>query len=169
MENDDTEDEVIVKRRKRIHESTSRKRKSNKNKRMAGLEYVGFTTKDNKIKQDKIRKAREMGPPCSSKYCEKSKVRHCEKFDESTRSKIFRSFWDLSPWSAKQIFVQCLVKSVNVNNTGSGTNGSRRNPLKFFLYFNGERLQVFCSMEFSEFFAKIWFCHRYAVDCFCQH
>lgn len=132
----------IVKRRKRLHNSESHKRKLNKTKRITGLQYVGFSTKNNKIKQDKIRKPREIGPCCSSKYCEKSKVRHCEKFDESTRSKIFRSFWNLSPWSAKRIFVQGLVKSVKINKSIYKESRKKR-TFKYFLYLNGKALQVF--------------------------
>lgn len=143
-ENDDTEDEGIVKRRKRLHISKSRKRDINKNKRMAALEYVGFSTKNDKMKQDKIRKARKMGPSCSSKYCEKSKVRHCQKFDETTRSKIFRSFWNLSPWSAKQVFVQCLVKSVKTK-VNTSHDSRRKQTFKYFLFLNGKTLQVSCS------------------------
>lgn len=132
----------IVKRRKRPHNSESFMRKLNKTKRMNGLEYVGFSTKNNKMKQNKLRKAREMGLPCSSTFCAKSKVRHCGKFDEAVRNKIFKSFWDMSPWSAKQIFVQSLVKSANVKRSRS-KKSRRKQTFTFFLYLNGNTVQVF--------------------------
>lgn len=131
----------VVKRGKRLHISESKKRKSNKTKRMTGEEYVGFSTKNGKMKQDKLRNAREMGPCCSSTFCRKSKVRHCEKFDEDTRLRIFKSFWKLSPWSTKETFVQGLVRRVGVN--GSRKPGPlRKQPFKYFLYLNGNAVQV---------------------------
>ncbi len=158
-ESNDTEhhglNQSTVKRKRRIHNSESSKRKINKEKRLAGVEYVGFSTTNDKMKQDKPKKAREMGPSCSSKYCDKSKVRHCNKFDDSTRSKIFKSFWNLPHWSAKQLLVQGLVKSVNVNM--SRTKESRRKQTyKFFLYLNGTPHQVLHLLEeFSKCQTKI--------------
>lgn len=136
------DEQSIVKRRKRAHDSESHKRKLNKRKRMAGLEYVGFSTKNRKIKQDKVRNARGMGPRCSSKFCQKTKLRHCEKFNESTRSKIFRSFWNLPLWSSKQILIQGLVKGVKVI-VPRTTESRRKETFKYFLYLNGTAVQVF--------------------------
>ncbi len=131
-----------VKRRKRPHDSECLKRKLNKMKRLSGSQYVGFSTRKNKVKQDTVRNAREMGPSCSSIFCQKAKARHCGKFDDSTRSKIFKSFWSLPHWSAKQIFVQGLVKSGINNNVSQTTNSKNRQSFKFFLYLNGNALQV---------------------------
>lgn len=75
----DINERDIAKRIKRPHNSISRKRNTNKMKREAGLEYVGFSVKNNKMKQDTNRMARKMGPSCTSSYCKKSKFRHCEK------------------------------------------------------------------------------------------
>ncbi|KAJ6639289.1 hypothetical protein Bhyg_12032 [Pseudolycoriella hygida] len=93
------------------------------------------------MKQDSPRKGREMGPCCSSPFCKRSKARHCDKFDEASKLKIFKCFWKLSPWSAKQIFVQTLVKSVSVNGS-SRIKSRRQQTFKYFLYLCGHAVQV---------------------------
>lgn len=125
------------KRIKKAHDSLSTKRKLNKIKRRAGLQYVGFSVKGNKMKQDTIRMPRAMGRPCTSPFCAKSRLRNCEKFRHDTRWIIFTSFWqDLKSWEAKQMFVQNLVKDSN-----SG-NASDRKSYRFFLCLNGDNVQV---------------------------
>lgn len=130
------------KRMKKTHNSTSRKRKDNKMKRQAGLKYVGFSVKNGKMKQDNIRMERKMGPPCSSPFCAKSKLRHCAKFTDDIRSTIFTSFWsDLKSWESKKMFVQGLVRRNPTQN--SIVKESSRKPFsQYFLFLNGERFQV---------------------------
>ncbi len=123
--------------RKRKHISTSKKRHVNKLNRMLGLEYVGFSSKAKKIKQNIVRHARSIKSACSSKYCKIRKELHCEKFDESTRLKIFESFWKLS-WESKQMFVQTVVKTMPIKNP----KGKKKLTLKYFLYLNGEAVRV---------------------------
>lgn len=126
------------KRIKKAHNSLSTKRKVNKIKRQAGQQYVGFSVKGNKMKQDTIRMPRTMGRPCTSPFCAKSTLRHCEKFRHDTRWIIFTSFWqDIKSWEAKQMFVQNLVKGINHTVTSSG-----RKSYRFFLCLNGENVQV---------------------------
>lgn len=83
------------KRIKKAHNSLSTKRKLNKIKRQAGLQYVGFSVKGNKMKQDAIRMPRAMGSPCTSPFCAKSRLRHCKKFRHDIRWIIFTSFWQI--------------------------------------------------------------------------
>ena len=64
----------IPKRLKKTHNSTSRKRAINKAKRQAGLEYIGFSVSNNKIKQNSIKMPRKMGRPCTSPFCADYKV-----------------------------------------------------------------------------------------------
>lgn len=126
----------------RPHNSISRKRKTNKMKREAGLEYVGFSVQNNKIKQDTIRMARKMGPSCTSLYCMKSIFRHCDQFNQDTRSIIFQSFWqELKSWDAREIFVQNLVKKKPIENSRV-RDSSRKQSFKFRLYLNGDKVQV---------------------------
>ncbi|KAG4074406.1 hypothetical protein HA402_000385 [Bradysia odoriphaga] len=89
------------------------------------------------MKQDTIRMPRAMGRPCTSPFCAKSRLRHCEEFRHDIRWIIFTSFWqDLKSWEAKQMFVQNLIKE---NNSG---NASDRKSYRFFLCLNGENVQV---------------------------
>lgn len=86
------------------------------------------------MKQDTARMARRMGPPCTSPFRMKSKLRHCEKFDESTRTTVFNSFWrELQSWGSKQMFVQSLARK---------TLRFRKNSFQFFLYLDGDKVQV---------------------------
>lgn len=121
--------------RKRPHNSMSTKRIQNKKKRMAGMKYEGFSTK-NKIRQDTPRSAKSLKAACTSLYCKKRKERHCDKFDEAIRLKIFESFWDLS-WEAKRTFVQTSIKTITLN-----TVGKKKFSYKFFLFLNGTLFQV---------------------------
>lgn len=50
------------------------------------------------------RREKKLGPRCTSKMCKKSNKRHCDLFQETTRSVIFEEFWAL-PWEAQYIFV----------------------------------------------------------------
>lgn len=146
----DIHEKNAVKRIKRPHNNLSRKRKLNKIKREAGLEYVGFSVSNDKMKQDTIRMARKMGPSCTSPFCEKSKFRNCQKFNEDTRTTIFQSFWkELESWGSKRIFVQSLVKNVPIKNSRV-RNTTRKQSFKFFLYLNGDKVQVIFTIEGSE-------------------
>lgn len=127
---------VKPKQIEKTHNSLSTKHKLNNIKRQAGLQYVGFSIKDNKMKQDAIRMPRAEGP-CTSPFCAKSTLRLCEKFRNDIRWILFTSFWqDLKSWEAKQMFVQNLVKG---NNCG---NASHRKSYRFFLCLNGDNVQV---------------------------
>ncbi len=131
---DDNDDKVLKKRNKRPHNSISKKRITNKMRRQAGMEYVGFSMKNNKMKQDTTRMARKMGSPCTSHFCKKSKLRHCSKFNEDARTTIFKSFWkELKSWDGRQMFVQSLVKRMPQKNPVA-PNASNR-PFQFFFFW----------------------------------
>lgn len=132
----DNEEVLVRKRNKRPHNPVSRKRTVNKMKRQAGLQYVGFSVKKNKMKQDTTRVARKMGASCTSPFCMKSKFRHCAKFDEETRITIFNSFWTELSWLSKKTFVQGLVKRKIPRVPGA------RKPCQFYLYLDGDQIQV---------------------------
>lgn len=119
-------------------------------KRQGGLKYVGFSVKNDKMKQDTVRMERKMGPPCSSPFCAKSKLRHCEKFNEEIRSTIFTSFWqELKSWESKKTFVQGLVKRTPTKN--SIVKGSSRKPFsQFFLFLNGDKFQVISALSYHK-------------------
>lgn len=98
---------------------------------MQGLEYVGFSTRAKKIKQNTIRAARTIRPSCSSNCCKIRKERHCARFEETIRLKIFKSFRNLS-WDAKQMFVQCSVKTRSLKTTP----GKKKFGFKYCLFLN---------------------------------
>lgn len=97
----DSEDEIVIPRRtKRAHVPVSKKQYENRKRRMKGQEYLGFSS------EPKL--ARVMGPTCSSSFCSRSKVRHCDIFNEEMRTNIFNSFWNFS-WEGKKVFIKSHV------------------------------------------------------------
>lgn len=130
-----------VKRRKRPHDPISRNRKINKLKRMHGEEYLGFSTSSSKkIRQNVRREPRKMGPTCESPYCKKRSNKHCETFDEETRSHIFDSFWKMD-WREKRLFLQVLARPTSIKRTRVA-NSKKTQTFKYCLYFKGEMRQV---------------------------
>lgn len=130
-----------AKRIKRPHDSTSRTRKINKHKRMRGEEYIGFSTSSSKkVRQNVRRESRKMGTSCKSAYCKKRSNKHCEKFDEETRSHIFDSFWKIG-WEEKRLFLKVLARPTSIKRTRV-TNSKKKQTFKYCLYLQGELLQV---------------------------
>ncbi|CAK1593378.1 unnamed protein product [Parnassius mnemosyne] len=82
----------------------------NKKLRMLGQEYLGYSKpKNGKLKQDRVRTARQLGDRCYSQFCRKSKVRNCEKFDHERRYEIHNSFWKNMNWDQRKVYVTGLV------------------------------------------------------------
>lgn len=110
--------------------------KQNKNKqlRMQGLQYLGYTRKNKIIKQDTIRKARVIGASCSSEYCKKSSKRFCSTFTEANRTSIFENFWTKMDWSQRKVFVCNHVQQLEVSRRQIFAEHSRRSQ-SFFFYF----------------------------------
>ena len=42
--------------------------------------------------------AKNIGPQCNSKFCQKSKVRNCDRFSKE-QSIIFHKFWAMMSWN----------------------------------------------------------------------
>ena len=57
---------------------------------------------------------RTMGPPCTSTFCAKSKLRGCSTIDEMQRQTIFKKFWKMKSWDEKQTFVQTLISQIPI-------------------------------------------------------
>lgn len=107
---------------------------------MRGQKYLGFSTAVGVSIQNSKRPPRKMGISCSSSFCRKSKLRHCQKFDHDTRNYIFKMFWDMT-WEAKQVFVKShVVQKAKKNCTVE--NSKKQNSFKFTLTYNQEPLQV---------------------------
>ncbi|CAG9796288.1 unnamed protein product [Diatraea saccharalis] len=99
-----------------------------KNKRMKGEEYIGYR-RDKKVKRnekfkvlhDIQRPAREMGPKCTSTFCNKSKVRGCSSLNDDERQNIFSKFWKHMTWEqrkqrsdSKQYFLSTSIGRIQV-------------------------------------------------------
>lgn len=124
-------------RSKRKHISVGIPRKVNMQNRMKGKRYFGFST----ISQQKDeRKAREVGPMCTSSSCMKSKLRQCKKFNNDIRKQIFKSFWNMS-WEAKRVFVRCMVTPVTKKRS-TVENSRKHFSYQFKLPFQQISLQV---------------------------
>lgn len=86
-----------------------RKNDSKKN-RETGQDYLGYRRFGSTIKQDVNRSARQQLDTCSSKFCQRSAVRHCNSFSQTERTSIFQYFWKMN-WSQKKFFVCNLIES----------------------------------------------------------
>lgn len=132
-------------RNKRKHNCVSNTRKENSIKRKKGQPYLGFSTTEGVYKQNSKRPQRKMGLACSSNFCIKSKLRHCQKFDQETRSNIFRMFWNMS-WEAKQVFVKSYVTEKGKTNSTVACSKKQKSFI-FTLPKNQKSLQV-CRFTF---------------------
>lgn len=129
--------------RKRKADVMSTKRLRNKTLRMLGQEYVGFRkTGDEKFSQDSIKPARQLGQPCNSSKCLRSKVFHCDKFTETVRLNIFNEFWKLA-WIAKKMFVSSLVDRKTTKRKTTNRVDTRRSATKvYYLKLNDQKMRV---------------------------
>lgn len=101
MENNNNETEHSAKK--------TNKRVENKRKRMNGKAYEGFSM--GKVCE---RNPRDLKVGCSSTYCDKSKVRHCNLFSEDMRKEIFDRFWKMS-WEQKKC-MQVILLNASIEN-----------------------------------------------------
>ncbi|XP_046806660.1 uncharacterized protein LOC124419864 [Lucilia cuprina] len=144
-ESSSDEEPVLRKRSKREYNSCSQLRKSNYIKRMIGKKYLGFSTIAKKIKQNRPKPQRKMGPKCSSKFCLKSKLRWCNLFEEDERKNIFEQFWKLS-WEGKKMFVKSHVSEL-ATTTKHSEKSKRYKTFIYKLSYKHKLLQV-CKLMF---------------------
>lgn len=128
-----------------MHISVSKKRKENATNRMNGQSYLGFSTSGAVTLQNSIKPQKEIGVACSSAFCLKSKLRHCNNFDEETRHNIFKAFWSMN-WQAKRIFIKDHV-SIFDKKRCTVKNSKKKNSFVFKLPNNQENFQV-CQVMF---------------------
>lgn len=82
-------------------------KKQNKILREVVEPYLGFDSRRGyKIRQNKPRGGRSLGPRCMSTYCKVSTVRHYDDISEDTRKVIFESFWKKMDWSQRKEYVR---------------------------------------------------------------
>lgn len=83
-----------------------------------------------------------MGPPCTSKKCEVSKLRGCAQFTETDRQEIFKNFWQLE-WGEKRGHIGSLVDVIPIKRSRAKTDKSTRGDTHvYWLKLNGERIRV---------------------------
>lgn len=89
-----------------------------------------------------IKEARTIGPPCSSKKCEASKLRNCARFTETDRQEIFKNFWQLE-WGEKRGHVGSLVDVIPIKRSRAKTDKSTRcESHVYWLKLDGARIRV---------------------------
>lgn len=99
-ENENTGDSNKRKRNKK-HSPGTWKQNQSKQKRLRGVPYVSISGKEVS--------AKAMGPPCSSKFCQRASTRQCQAITEEQRQWIFRKIWAMNTWEERQLYITTLV------------------------------------------------------------
>lgn len=110
---------------------------------MRGEEYVGYSKPRNeKMRQDQIRPAKQMGEACSSDFCRKSKFRGCNHFEEEIRQSIHTYFWKNLNWGERKMYVRGHVNRTRTTQKTKGEEPSRREgTLSFFCLNQGMKVK----------------------------
>ena len=98
---------------------------------MKGLEYKGYSLgkKYNCLKARKV-----IGIACNSSACLRSKKRLCQSITETQRQKIFDTFWGITDWSQRKVFVSSHVDVMDTKKVQTRKENSRRKSSYFFIY-----------------------------------
>ncbi|XP_074031390.1 uncharacterized protein [Leptinotarsa decemlineata] len=136
------DNENLRKKRKKVADPEAWKKNVNKRKRMLGQKYTGYSrTKDGIVKHDKTRCARETGPRCTSKFCEKATNRYCNLFSEDIRKNIFNAFWAMN-WEQKKLYVLHMTCYHAPKRTYTKNPSRRTGSFDYFLRTSEEKHQV---------------------------
>ncbi|KAM3609180.1 uncharacterized protein V6R79_010766 [Siganus canaliculatus] len=101
------------------------KRQVIREKRLKGESYK------NAAGQEK--QAKNMGPPCTSQHCLRSKKRSCELLSEEERTAIFNNFWAMPSWETRKLYIQTLVEHVPIKQKKGGVSSRRKTSLSYYL------------------------------------
>ena len=119
-----------------------------KEKRMLGLEYIGYSVnKDGIVKHDTVREKRIFGTVCGSNFCKAANNRFCDTLVEEDRKNIFSKFWEME-WEQKRLYIISMVSYEE--KTRSYTNSSitrRQGTYQYFLKIPTGKYQV-CKKTF---------------------
>lgn len=118
--------------RKLIADPSSWKASKNKDLRMKGLEYKGYSLgkKYNCLKARKV-----IGIACNSSAC--------QSITETQRQKMFDTFWGITDWSQRKVFVSSHVDVMDTKKVQTRNENSRRKSSYFFhLPVNNTRIPV---------------------------
>lgn len=121
-----------------------------KEQRMLGVEYRGYRRPKSKIVyNDAMRPARVQASTCISRYCAKSKLRHCSVFDNEQRKDLFDSFWQMN-WEQKRLYTVGLVSKTSIGRSrlqADTSLTSHKNTIQYHLKSrDGKPVQVCRSM-----------------------
>lgn len=104
------QNEIVIKKRRKIKCPENWHDIKNKRLREEGKAYVGWSrNKGQKHKRGADREARQMGPRCTSRLCEKSKIRNCSKMTDDERKLLFNHFWSKMSWDQRKVYICSLV------------------------------------------------------------
>lgn len=110
------------------------KRDFNRRLRMEGKPYLGFSTTGGKMKQNILRKGKEMGRRCESDFCKKSRLRDCEDISEEQRLEIFNRFWRQMNWDQRKMFVaRHVIRKPKETHRTSANDSRRKSSLEYSL------------------------------------
>lgn len=155
--NDENDKNVTnTKKRRRKSEKNEWPREKTKNRRMIGLEYLGYTRdRQGKISQNKERNARKLRPTCASVKCAKYKNRFCNTITENERKLIFTKFWEELSWDQKKLYVSGLIE---IKPTGRKyvQDSKRGTTYDYYLRVGNEKKQVCKKMFLSTLGLNEW-------------
>jgi len=98
-----------------------------------------------------MKKARSLGPRCTSNYCLNSKMHKCAEIDEKTRQELFDQFWTEMDWSQKKDYMCSLVKRIHTKTQTVAGTSRRSSTLVYYLNARGTYLRVCKCMFHSTF------------------
>lgn len=160
IQNDDLKNEQPP-RKKTKFVVTREKRAENKYLRMRGKAYKGLKKdEDGKYKLIKEVGSRKIGPPCTSKKCQKSKVFQCNLFTEIERTEIFKKFWEYLTWDMKRTYISSLVDSVPAKRKKE--NSRRNETLLYSLKKGTEKVRVCKKMFLATLGVNEWTVREYS-------
>lgn len=131
------------KKRKRYKKSNPETWKQNqaKQKRLRGASYMGISGKEVS--------AKAMGPPCSSKFCQRASTRQCQDITEEQRQWIFRKVWAMKTWEERKIYITTLVSKVTIKQRRAVGESRRNATLSYQLKMEDGRSVKVCKALFA--------------------
>src|SRR5277367_6983969 len=116
---------------------------------MKGEAYKGVRNSEDKYMQDVERRGRNIGPPCNSEFCKKSKDRNCDQFSQEKRKEIHEAFWKQMGWNQRKVYVSTLVDRVATKQKTVSGNSRRDATLLYNLKLGYEKKRV-CKNTFLQ-------------------
>lgn len=105
-----------------------------------------------------------MGPRCTSRLCEKSKIRNCSKMTDDERKLLFNHFWSKMSWDQRKVYICSLVTQAPTKRTSKAPNEISRRKGSFIYSLrnkNDESLTVCKKFFLYTFGLKEWSVHHW--------